>query len=190
MSPNQILQRTFGIARDTSRQAERLGRRVAGDAYGVVQRARHLRSTPKPGMDDATLARKVETEIFRAADSPKATVNVNVVDGVVWLRGQVKRPEQIKRLERQVASIPEVTGVENLLHLPMTPAPTRADTPRTQQRTRSSTRRPSPRPQERVTDDHSSDLAQDAEPPPREVAEEGRGRSTAPLGAQRDEEQG
>jgi osmotically-inducible protein OsmY len=125
MNPNQILQRAGGLARRATRQGERLGRRTASDAYGLFQRARHLRSRPKPDMDDVTLARKVETEIFRAADSPKATVNVNVVDGVVELRGQVKRPEQIKDLERQAAAIPEVKGVENLLHLPKTPAPTR-----------------------------------------------------------------
>jgi hypothetical protein len=140
-------------------------------------------------MDDVTLARKVETEIFRGADSPKGTVDVNVVDGVVWLRGQVERPERIKRLEAQVASIPEVRGVENLLHLPKTPAPTRADTPRLQQRSRSSTRRPAPRHEQRVSDGHSSELAPEAEPSPREVAQEGSGRPAAPLGA-RDEEQG
>src|SRR5215208_3104736 len=189
MNPNQILQRTFGIVRSTSRQAGRLGGRVVSDAFGLVARARHLRPSPKPGMDDVTLARKVETEIFREADSPKATVNVNVVDGVVWLRGEVRRPEQIKRLEGQVASIPEVRGVENLLHLPKTPAPTRADPPRRQQRTRSSTRRPTPRREERVSDDRSSDLAPEAEPSPRDVAQEGRGRPAAPLGAQDDEEQ-
>jgi osmotically-inducible protein OsmY len=62
-------------------------------------------------------------------------VNVNAVDGVVYLRGEVKRPEQVKELERQALSIPEVKGVGNLLHLHKTPAPTRADTPRSQQRT-------------------------------------------------------
>jgi osmotically-inducible protein OsmY len=62
-------------------------------------------------------------------------VNVNVVDGVVYLRGEVKRPEQVKELEREALRIPEVRGVENLLHLHKTPAPTRADAPRSQQRT-------------------------------------------------------
>ena len=190
MNSNQMLQRTFGIARRTSGRAARLGRRVVSDGFGLVARARHVRPSPKPGMDDATLARKVETEIFREADSPKASVNVNVVDGVVWLRGQVKRPEQIKRLEGQVASIPEVRGVENLLHLPKTPAPTRADTPRPHQRTRSSTRRPTPRRDKRVSNDESSELAPEAEPSPRDVAKEGRGRRAAPRGAEDEEGQG
>ena len=51
-------------------------------------------------------------------------------------------------------------------------------------------RRPSARREERVSHDRSGDLAEGAEASPREVAEEDRGRSAAPLGAQQDEEQG
>lgn len=130
----QATQRTLGIARSGLRLSERLGRRVVSDAFGLVQRTRHLRSEPKVGMDDVTLARKVESEIFRDADSPKGDVDVNVVDGVVYLRGQVKQPEQIKSIETRTRRVPEVIEVENLLHLPGTPAPTRADAPRSQQR--------------------------------------------------------
>ena len=129
MNANQVIQRTAGIGRQTVRQGERVGRRVLSDAFGLAQRARHLRSAPKPGMDDVTLARKVETELFREAGSPKATVDVNVVDGVVWLRGEVKHPDDVRQLERRALAIPEVRGVENLLHLRKTPAPA-APTPR------------------------------------------------------------
>jgi len=44
-------------------------------------------------MDDHTLKNKVETVLFRDADAPKDRVDVTVVDGVVELRGEVKRPE-------------------------------------------------------------------------------------------------
>src|SRR5436305_623036 len=140
----------------------KVGRRVVGEAWGMVQEARHMGRKPKPEMDDITLARKVETEIFRGRGAPKSTVDVNVVDGVVWLRGEVKRPEQIRRLEQKAREVPEVKGVENLLHLPKTPASTRADAPRRQQRTRSSTRRPTPRreePRGAITNDRTDDLA-------------------------------
>lgn len=140
----QATQRTFGIARGSLRLSERLGRRVASDAFAVVQRVRHLRREPKVGMDDVTLARKVETEVFRAGDSPKGDIDVNVVDGVVYLHGQVKQPAQIKEVEARTRRVPEVAGVENLLHLHGTPAPTRADAPRSQQR--SGTPRRSARP--------------------------------------------
>ena len=50
-------------------------------------------------MDDVTLTRKVETEIFRPKGAPKGKVDVNAVDGVVWLRGEVKNQsaEQVDR---------------------------------------------------------------------------------------------
>lgn len=186
MNANEVLQRGVGILRSTARIAGRVGRGIAGSAYGTAQRVRNIRQGPKPGMDDATLAHKVESEIFRAAKVPKAGVNVNVADGVVWLRGEVKRPEQIRRLETAARAVPEVRGVENLLHLPKTPAPTRADTPARQQRTRSSTRRPTPshRSAGRVTGDRTGALSPDAEPSPAEHAAAGEGRSPAPMGSQ------
>jgi hypothetical protein len=124
-----IVDRGMGIVRRTSRRGERLGRRLASDARGLVGRIQSARAGPKPGMDDITLARKVETELFRGADAPKGTVSISVVAGVVELRGQVKRPEDIRALEDGARKIPEVRGVENLLHLPKTPSPTRTDTP-------------------------------------------------------------
>jgi hypothetical protein len=158
---------------------------VASEAWGIVQDARHLGRKPKPEMDDVTLARKVETEIFRGRGAPKATVDVNVVDGVVWLRGEVKRPEQVRRLEEKARSVPEVRDVENLLHLVKTPSPTRADTPKRQQRTRSSTRKPTPRRRStgRVSDDRTDAVAPQAEPSPAEHARTGEGRTPAPLGS-------
>jgi BON domain len=107
------------------------------------------------------------------------------VDGVVWLRGEVKRPEQVRRLEQKARSVPEVRGVENLLHLVKTPAPTRADTPKRQQRTRSSTKRPAPRQRAagRVSDDRTDAIVPQAEASPAEHASEGEGRTPAPFGA-------
>jgi osmotically-inducible protein OsmY len=93
---------------------------------GVKQKATHLRQEPKTGvLNDPALASKVETEIFRGPDVPKGQVNVHVHDGVVELRGEVSRPELIDELVARARSVPEVRDVENLLHLPGTPAPTR-----------------------------------------------------------------
>jgi len=131
-------------------------------------------------LDDVAIARKVETVIFRDESVPKGKIDVNCAEGVVWLRGEAKNPEMIKELERQTAAIPEVKRVENLLHLPKTPAPTRADTPRTQQRTRSSTQRPTPQPVETgMTSERRSAQGEDL---PVEAAREGEGREPAPLG--------
>ncbi len=51
--------------------------------------------------DDKTLAHKVETEIFRAADAPKGDVSVDVQAGVVNLRGEVADDQWITRLRRR-----------------------------------------------------------------------------------------
>lgn len=147
LSQSPIVRFTTGLAQGTARQTERLARTIAGGAVGIFNEARRGGSAPKPDMDDITLARKVETEIFRPRGAPKGSVDVNVVEGVVYLRGEVKRPAQIKTLEARVREIPEVRGVENLLHLPKTPSPTRADSPRRVQKNPPS---PKPAPRKRT----------------------------------------
>jgi osmotically-inducible protein OsmY len=112
--------RTRGIANRTVRRAARARRGVVSTAYGLTMKATHLREQPKPQPDDATLARKVETEIFRPANAPKATVNVNAENGVVYLRGEVPRPELIEELVEKARKIRGVRDVRNLLHLPET----------------------------------------------------------------------
>jgi BON domain-containing protein len=73
-------------------------------------------------LDDVTITRKVETTLFREGSVDKGKISVNTAEGVVSLRGVAKTPEQIKQLEAKAREIPEVKDVENLLHLPKTPA--------------------------------------------------------------------
>jgi hypothetical protein len=82
---------------------------------------------PKP-LDDVTIARKVETTIFRDIDVDKGKVDVNVAERVVWLRGEVASQDLIKELEARATEVTEVRRVENLLHVPEAPAPGRTDT--------------------------------------------------------------
>jgi hypothetical protein len=113
--------RFISLFRQGGRKTAGAGRAVAAEAYGLKQKATHLREEKKE-LDDVTLTRKVETELFRPADAPKGQVNVNVEDGVVYLRGEVDRPEIIEDLEGRARKVQGVRGVENLLHLPGTPA--------------------------------------------------------------------
>jgi osmotically-inducible protein OsmY len=109
----------------------------AADSGDRAEREAPRRPTrPKRGMDDVTLTRKVETEIFRMRGVAKGKIAVNAADGVIWLRGEAKTPELVKRIEARAAAVPEVVRVENLLHLPKTPAPSRTDTPPSQRKTR------------------------------------------------------
>ena len=159
---------------------------------------------PKRDMDDVTLARKVETEISRVRGIAKGKIDVNAADGVVWLRGEAKTPELIKRIEARAVAVPEVARVENLLHLPKTPAPSRTDTPPSQRKTRTRSDRTAARATKAkaerakaeresaaarasAADDEarrfSSERSSDGEPLPAEPAERGESRQPAPLGA-------
>ena len=116
------LQRAGGTFRSLRRRSERAGSAVTSQAYGVTQKVAHIREEEKDFTDE-TLKSKVETEIFREADSPKGQVDVNVVDGVVYLRGELE-PEMIDDLVASTRKVTGVKDVESLLHPPGTPPPT------------------------------------------------------------------
>jgi hypothetical protein len=111
--------RLAGFLRRQSRKTGDLGQR----AHALKQRATHLREEPKPQPDDVTLARKVESEIFRDVDVPKGKINVNAEEGKVVLRGEVESPELIEELVGKTRKIQGVQDVESLLHTPGEPAP-------------------------------------------------------------------
>ena len=114
--------RTAGLLRRVARSSERFGRHMASDTQGLVQRAANTRPAQRV-LDDATLKNKVESELFRAADSPKGRVSVNAQHGIVQLRGEVDSPDLIEDLVEKTRSIQGVREVENLLHVPGSPAP-------------------------------------------------------------------
>jgi osmotically-inducible protein OsmY len=93
-------------------------RRRRQKAKGAVQEATSSVRHAGREYDDVTLARKVESEILRDADVPKGDVVVSAQNGVVELRGQVKRPEDLKDLGAAAANVAGVQGVNNLLHTP------------------------------------------------------------------------
>ena len=84
-------------------------RKAAGKAKGAVS------SVGSKDYDDVTLARKVESELFRPADVPKGSISVNVNDGVVELRGELSDQKQIDELGDNARKIDGVKDVRNLL---------------------------------------------------------------------------
>ena len=87
------------------RKAGHAGSAVLRGVTAVKQKATHRKEEEKPQPDDVTLARKVETEIFRDADVPKGQINVNAENGKVVLRGEVEQPELIKDLEQRTKKV-------------------------------------------------------------------------------------
>jgi osmotically-inducible protein OsmY len=109
------------------RQGAQQAQGVGAQAQGLKERATHREAEqPKPQPDDVTLARKVETEIFRDAEVPKGQINVNAEDGVVFLRGEVQ-PDMIEELAAKARNVQGVRGVENLLHAPGQEAPAKPE---------------------------------------------------------------
>jgi osmotically-inducible protein OsmY len=91
-----------------------------GHAHGLLRR---LGRAPARELDDATLAHKVESILFRDARVPKGRISINAERGAVFLRGELESLDLIRELENAVREISGVRTVENLLHLPGTPAP-------------------------------------------------------------------
>jgi len=114
-SGTQRRQQLAAAARQRKRDVEG----VAQSAQGVVAKAQQAASGGDSAPpDDITLARKVETEIFREADAPKGQVNVQAIDGVVELRGQVNDQSTVDELEKRTRQVTGVRDVRNFLHVP------------------------------------------------------------------------
>ena len=124
----QTIDRVAGFVRRSAREATRAGRKVTSDAAGLGQRlTRGGRGNGVPA-NDADLAHRVETELFRDPTVPKGSINVNAESGVVVLRGVVESTEQINEIESRVLKVDGVYAVRNLLHLAESPAPMQTGT--------------------------------------------------------------
>ena len=120
---DQLLSRV----RKTRRELDRQARYMAGSATGTAKRFSRSGAS-KASLNDAGLASKVESVIFRPEDAPKGRVSVNVEDCVVFLRGEVETQEQIDTLVHSAEQVDGVREVRNLMHLPGEPAPTKDGT--------------------------------------------------------------
>src|SRR5919199_1171909 len=80
---NMARDRLMSMLRRGGGQVAEAGRGAAAQTVGFAQQAVHMQAADQPALDDVTLARKVESELFRDADVPKGQVNVSVENGVV-----------------------------------------------------------------------------------------------------------
>lgn len=117
---SQMMDMAAARTRRASRAAEGVGTQAMDRARGMAHEAT---STSEPPPSDRALVDKVRSEVLGGPEWRPYTINVDAVDGVVALRGQVERSEQVDQLREAVAAVPGVRAVENYLHLPGTPAP-------------------------------------------------------------------
>jgi osmotically-inducible protein OsmY len=107
------------FAREGTGTVQGAAQAVGAQAQGKVSRfSRAATGGDSAPDDDNTLKSKVETEIFRDADAPKGSVDVNVAGGIVELRGQVGDRTMIEALEMKTRMVTGVKDMRNLLHLP------------------------------------------------------------------------
>jgi BON domain len=119
----EVARRVGGMGLEANRIAQRTTMLATDKASGIKSRV--LSRTGSAETDDLTLLDRVESEVFRDPAIPKGDINVMVVEGKAVLRGQVNEP-QIGEIEAAVRKVVGVKDVENLLHVPGTPAPNKA----------------------------------------------------------------
>ncbi|MPZ23605.1 MAG: BON domain-containing protein [Dehalococcoidia bacterium] len=115
------MDRAGALTRRSATRLGRSGRKLGSDVYGWRQKIAHRGAGQPTPPNDEALARKVESELFRDPGVPKGRINVNAEHGVVVLRGELDRPEEIKDLAERARSVPGVADVRNLLHLVNSP---------------------------------------------------------------------
>jgi hypothetical protein len=115
--------RAVSRVRRGERRAAARARRAESHAVGIARRTFNAARPRHREFDDVTLARKVESQLYRRARVPKGRISINAEDGFVFLRGVMDRQEDIERIEVATRQIEGVREVENLIHLPGTPAP-------------------------------------------------------------------
>lgn len=184
-----------------ARLALTIGGRVAGLARG--------RLGGGPAIDDDTIQRHVEADLFGSRKVARSKVQVEVNDGVVWIRGEVKSDAVVAEAESRAAAIDGVQRVENLLRVARTasrarpkartsqrtqkrPAPKRSSRPKPAaaeapapdvEPAKPATPPPAAQEEREVTRRFNAERTPDeAEPSPSELAETGQGRQPAPLG--------
>jgi BON domain len=104
--------------------------RVPGSVTEVVSVVKEKVRTGTPdnsNPDDNTLRDRIESEIFRDDKTSRENININVVEGVVEIRGEQPSQADIDGLVKKIRAISNVKHVHSYLHLPGTPAPNKAE---------------------------------------------------------------
>jgi osmotically-inducible protein OsmY len=118
----RIADQTAAAGRRLVHRGRQLARLQAGRLSGRVAEVRHIADV-QPVLDDASLAQKLETKLFRSAKVPKGSININVEQGVAVLRGEVADAELRGELEAVALRVPGIGAVRKLLHAPEGAAP-------------------------------------------------------------------
>lgn len=119
----ELRERSAAAVRRPAKRARRTAARKAAYLRGRAHRVGHRFMPSHPPTDDRTLVDRVRSEVLGHRRFGRLSINVDAVDGVVTLRGQLDDQDTIRNLEAAVGKVPGVCRVENLLHVPHTTPP-------------------------------------------------------------------
>lgn len=125
----QTADRLAGLMRRGARRVGRGVRYVRATLAGLAERRGREDSNEREWPNDATLAHKVESEVFRDPTVPKGRMNINAEDGVVFLRGVAESRDQIERIIAATLAVDGVREVQSRLRAPGDPPAKPADEP-------------------------------------------------------------
>ena len=176
----------------------RIGLSLGGRIAGLIRD--RIAGSQQP--DDDALQQQVEGEVFASRRVARSKVQVEVTEGVVWLRGEVKSGAIAEEVEARAGAIEAVKRVENLLRVAKPaqkpksqkrPAPKRSSRPKPPAATAPppeatpvapATPPPAAQEERAVTRRFNAEQTpSEAEPSPAELADKGEGRQPAPFGA-------
>ena len=125
------LQSQFGATLSRGkRELDRAARQLQGRAQGAVAQ---LQAAAAPAReDDLTLLSRVESVLHAVPGFPRTTVEAEVVDSRLILRGEVDSADQAREIVQAASQIRNVAAVESLLQVRSEQAPNKAASRRIQ----------------------------------------------------------
>ena len=125
------LQSQFGATLSRGkRELDRAARQLQGRAQGAVAQ---LQAAAAPAReDDLTLLSRVESVLHAVPGFPRSTVEAEVVDSRLILRGEVDSADQAREIIQAASQIRNVAAVESLLQVRGEQAPNKAASRRIQ----------------------------------------------------------
>lgn len=109
--------------RKVTREVDKKATYVEGQLEGARARADGKGEfTPET---DADVKQAIEQRLSGLGIDTSDVV-IDVTDGVAGIRGQIKQPEELKKIELEASQVPGVREVNSWLHLPGDPAPNKA----------------------------------------------------------------
>lgn len=119
----RVVDQGRALLRRGTRDIEQKTGDAGQQAYGAPPSTASTVSPDSSPANDETLKEKIESEVLRGDEWPKGRLNIDVVDGVVTLRGELDDVDLGQALEQEVRKVSGVIDVQNLVHLPASDAP-------------------------------------------------------------------